>query len=762
MKQSLILQGLAFIAFMALGKQPTMASTVYQQTTKTTKQIKKEKGKKVDEETFINELMNKMTTKEKIGQLSQYVGRELLTGPQSGTLSDSLLKEGMIGSVLNIAGVKQLRELQKRNMEVSRLKIPILFAFDIIHGYKTIFPTPLAESCSWDLDLMYNTAKAAAIEASAAGIHWTFAPMVDIARDPRWGRIVEGAGEDTFLGCKVAEARVKGFQWNLWQPNSLMACAKHFAAYGAPQAGRDYAPVDMSLSTLAETYLPPYKACIDAGVETFMTAFNDVNGIPASGSKWLLTDLLRDQWGFKGFVVSDWNAVVQLKTQGVTANEAGAAVMALNAGLDMDMTDGLYNAHIADAIEEGKVSMATLDESVRRILRAKFRLGLFDDPYRFLNEKREKSMVKSKEMMVLALDASRKSMVLLKNENKLLPLSKTVGKIALIGPLANDQNELMGSWKAKGEKEDVVTVLQGLKNKLGDKTEIHYVRGCDWSKPDKSEFAKAVEAAKNADVIIAVMGEKALFSGESRSRAYLNLPGVQEDLLEELKATGKPVVAVLMNGRPLALPRVNNTVDAILEAWFLGTQSGNAIADVLFGDYNPSGKLTASFPYAEGQIPNYYNYKRSGRPGDMEQSSTVRHIDLKNANLFPFGFGMSYTKYDYAPFQCADTFDEQGKLKVTVAVTNNGDYDGEEIVQVYVADKVASMVRPVKELKGFKKVFIKKGETVDVEVEIDAKDLGFWTNEMRYVIEPGEFSIMVGPNSEDLQEKTVTLTALQP
>lgn len=757
MKQKIFFRALTLATMLAMGFQPLNAHTIAQKKKQT---IKKESKKKVSEEEFINNLMQQMTLKEKIGQLSQYVGKELLTGPQSETLSDSLLKEGMIGSVLNIAGVKQLRELQQRNMEVSRLKIPILFAFDIIHGYKTIFPTPLAESCSWDLDLMYQTAKAAAIECSAAGIHWTFAPMVDVARDPRWGRIVEGAGEDTYLGCKVAEARVKGFQWNLWQPNSVLACAKHFAAYGAPQAGRDYAPVDISMSTLAEVYLPPYKACIDAGVETFMTAFNDINGMPASGSKWLLTDLLRNQWNFKGFVVSDWNAVVQLKTQGVTPDDAGAAIMALNAGLDMDMTDGLYNAHIANAVAQGKVSISTIDESVRRILRVKYKLGLFEDPYRFLNEKREKEVVKSKQLMDLALDASRKSMVLLKNDNKILPLSKDVKRIALIGPLANDQNELMGSWKARGEKEDVITVLQGLKNKLGDKTTIEYVRGCDWSKPDKSEFNKAVEAAKQADVVIAVMGEKALFSGESRSRAYLNLPGVQEDLLEALKATGKPLVSVLMNGRPLALPRVSNTVDAILEAWFLGTQSGNAIADVLFGDYNPSGKLTASFPYAEGQIPNFYNYKRSGRPGDMEQSSTVRHIDLKNANLYPFGYGLSYTRYDYAPFQCADTFDANGKLKVSVDVTNSGDYDGEEIVQVYVSDKVASMVRPVKELKGFKKVFIRKGETVKVEIEIDSRELGFWTNDMKYVVEPGEFTIMVGPHSEELQEKTVTLTAV--
>lgn len=757
MRRELKLQGIVLMALLLVGIQPILAGKQKKPEKKVTETVNTKATEPTKEDIFIDDLLNRMTLKEKIGQLSQYVGGPLLTGPQSGHLSDSLLSEGMIGSILNVGGVQMLRDLQEQNMRVSRLKIPILFAYDVIHGYKTIFPTPLAESCSWDLDLMEKTAKAAAVEASASGIHWTFAPMVDISRDPRWGRVVEGAGEDTYLGSKIAEARVKGFQWNLWQPNSVLACAKHFAAYGAPQAGRDYAPVDMSLSTLAEVYLPPFKACIDAGVETFMTAFNDINGVPASGSKWLLTDLLREQWGFKGFVVSDWNAVVQLRTQGVTKDDEGAAVMALNAGLDMDMTDGLYNAHIARAVEKGEVSIATIDESVRRILRVKFRLGLFDDPYRFLDEKREKAEVKKAELMTLARDAACRSMVLLKNDNKLLPLSKKVKKIALIGPLANDQNELMGSWNARGEKEDVVTVLEGLRNKLGDRTEIIYVRGCDWSDPRKDGFEEALRAAQNSDVIIAVMGEKALFSGESRSRAYLNLPGVQEDLLTELKSTGKPLVTVLMNGRPLVLPKVNNTSDALLEAWFLGTQAGNALADVLFGDFNPSGKLTTSFPQAEGQIPNYYNYKRSGRPGNMEHVSTVRHIDVSNENLFPFGYGLSYTEYNYTNFSCEDVFDKNGKLKVSITVSNSGEYDGEEIVQLYVADKVASMVRPVKELKGFQKVFIPKGESKVVTFEVDAKELGFWTNKMEYIVEPGEFTIMVGPHSEELHSHTATL-----
>ena len=659
------------------------------------------------EDLFVADLLRKMTLEEKVGQLSQYVGGSLLTGPKSGALSDSLMARGMVGSILNVGGVDNLRKLQEKNMRLSRLKIPLIFGFDVVHGYKTIFPTPLAESCSWDLDLMYRTAKAAAIEASAAGIHWTFAPMVDLARDPRWGRIVEGAGEDPFFGCKVAEARVKGFQWNLGKPNSVLACAKHFAAYGAPQAGRDYAPVDISPATLAEMYLPPFKACIDAGVQTFMSAFNDLNGEPATGSHWLLTDLLRNQWAFKGFVVSDWNAVVQLKAQGVVENDRDAAIMALKAGVDMDMVDGLYNAHIADAVRKGLISEFTVNTAVERILRQKYRLGLFDNPYAFLDKAREQQTVRSAELMALAREAATKSMVLLKNEGGVLPLSKQVRQIAVIGPLADNQ------------------------------------------------AAKARQAAANADVVIAVVGEKALMSGESRSRAFLSLPGLQQQLIDTLKSTGKPLVTVLMNGRPLTLARVAEQSDALLEAWFPGTQCGNAVADVLFGDVNPSGKLTVSFPYAEGQIPNYYNYRRSGRPGDMEQTSTVRHIDLKNRNLYPFGFGLSYTTFEYGAIECASHFDANGRLKVSVDVKNTGDRDGEEIVQLYVADKVASMVRPVKELKGFKKVMIRRGETQRVDFELRVHDLGFYTNTMKYVVEPGEFDIMVGPNSEQLNGKTV-------
>lgn len=704
---------------------------------------------------FVRDLMEKMTLTEKIGQLSQYVGGELLTGPKSGAVSDSLFVRGMVGSILNVGGVDNLRKLQQKNMESSRLKIPILFAFDVIHGYKTIFPTPLAESCSWDLALMYETAKAAAIEASASGIHWTFAPMVDVARDPRWGRIVEGAGEDTYLGCKIAEARVRGFQWNLGKPNALFACAKHFVAYGAPQAGRDYAPVDLSLSTLAEVYLPPFKACIDAGVHTFMSAFNSINGVPATSNRWLLTELLRKEWKFKGFVVSDWNAVQELKAHGVAETDEDAAMAAFNAGVDMNMTDGLYNRCLEKLVRENCIDMNEIDASVERILRAKYALGLFEDPYRFLDNQRESREVRSASAMALARKAAASSMVLLKNANALLPLSKQTKRIALVGPLANNRAEVMGSWKARGEDKDVVTVLEGIKNKLGSGTEVNYVQGCDFLDPSTSEFSAALEAAKQSDVVIAVVGEKALMSGESRSRAVLRLPGKQEALLDTLRKAGKPLVVVLMNGRPLCLESVDKQADAMLEAWFPGTQCGNAVADVLFGDIVPAAKLTASFPLTEGQIPNNYNYKRSGRPGDMPYSSTVRHIDVPNRNLYPFGYGLSYTTFSYGKMQCPSAFDEKGFLSVSVDVTNTGNYDGEEIVQLYVADKVASMVRPVKELKGFQKVFIPKGQTKRVEFKLNVKDLGFWNNLMQYVVEPGTFEIMVGTNSEELQKKEV-------
>ena len=710
-------------------------------------------------DSFVKDLLSRMTVEEKIGQLSQYVGRTLLTGPESEYLSDSLIARGLVGSVLNISGAKTLRDLQEKNMRHSRIKIPILFGMDVIHGYKTIFPTPLAESCSWDLAAIERAAKIAAIESSAAGLHWTFAPMVDIARDARWGRVVEGAGEDTYLGSEIAKARVNGFQWNLWENNSVLACAKHWVAYGLPQAGRDYAPVDMSERTLFDTYLPPFKACIDAGVLTFMSAFNDINGIPASAHPFLLKDLLRGQWNFNGFVVSDWEAVKQLVAQGVAEDDKDATRLAFNSGIDMDMTDGLYNKYMKELIEAGKISMEDVDNSVSRILHIKYALGLFVDPYKFCNEEYESQTIMKKEFLDAALDMAHKSAVLLKNDNHTLPLAKNVRSIAVVGPLADNQTELLGSWRARGEDRHVTTVLQGIKNKIGgNKTKVGYARGCDFDGEDKSGFKEAVKLASKSDMVIAVVGEKALMSGESRSRAQLDLPGVQEELIKELVATGKPVVVVLMNGRPLSIEWVDKNVSAILETWFLGTSAGTAIADILFGDYNPSGRLTISFPRVEGQVPIYYNYKKSGRPGDMLHSSTTRHIDVPNAPLYPFGYGLSYTTFSYsAPQSTQKEYTRQETISVSVTVTNTGDRDGEETVQLYVNDKVASVVRPVKELKAFKKIFLKAGESKTVQFDISPLALGFYDAAMNYVVEPGEFEIMTGCNSNDLQTISVKL-----
>lgn len=699
---------------------------------------------------FIDDLMGRMTLDEKIGQLSQYVGSSLMTGPESGQFSDSLVRRDMMGSVLNATGSKALRQIQEKYMTESRLKIPLLFGMDVIHGYRTLTPVPLAEACSWDMEAIEASARMAAVEASAAGVHWTFAPMVDIGRDARWGRVVEGAGEDPFLCSQIAAARVNGFQWNLWDNDAVIACAKHWIGYGLPQAGRDYAPVDMSERTLYDVYLPPFKAASNAGVLTYMSAFHDLNGIPASGDQEMLRKFLQNEWGFDGFVVSDWQSVIQLIAQGVAEDGKDAAQIAFNAGVDMDMIDGLYNAHLHELVDEGLVRESDIDDACRRILRVKYSLGLFEDPYKFFDEEREEKTLLNDEFVASARKLACKSMVLLRNENQLLPLSKNTGSIALIGPLADNRHEINGSWRCRAEDSDAVTVLAGLRNKLGDNVVINYAKGCDFDGEDRSGFDAAVDAALKSDVVIAVVGEKALFSGESRSRCHLGLPGVQEELVERLVATGKPVVAVLMNGRPLCIENLNNTVPAILEAWFPGTTTGDAVADVLFGDYNPSGRLAITFPRAEGQIPAYYNYKRSGRPGDMERSSTVRHIDVPNAPLYPFGYGLSYSSFSYGkPFTDKESYTRRDTVNVYVDVTNTGARDGEETVQVYVSDLVASVVRPVMELKGFAKVFLRAGETRRVKVCIDPLSLGFYNADMDYVVEDGLFDIHVGHDSAD-------------
>lgn len=707
---------------------------------------------------FVASLLAKMTLQEKIGQLCQYVGGDYLTGPEAASLNDSLIKNGMAGSVLNVTGIANLRQLQENAVNNSRLKIPLLFGYDVIHGYKTIFPVPLAESCSWDLEAMTASARIAAMEASAAGLHWTFAPMLDIARDPRWGRVVEGAGEDSYLGSRIAEARIKGFQWHPGETDAVLACAKHFAAYGLPQAGKDYGPVDMSDRTLHDIYLPPFKAAAVAGVATFMTAFNEINGIPSTANKYLLKDLLVNRWGFKGFVVSDWKAVIQQIAQGTAANEKEAAAQAFNAGTNMDMTDGLYNKYMALLVKEKKVNIEDINDGVRRILYAKYDLGLFTDPYRFFSETREKETVGKPAFITKAREIARKSIVLLENKNEVLPLSASYKSIAVVGPLAHNKSDILGSWIAQGDSSQSISLLEGIRTRFGSSANIDYTAGCSITGNDTTGFAAAVTLASASDVVLLAIGEEALMTGESNSRSTLRLPGVQERLAMALIATGKPVVVLLMNGRPLTIGNIASKAAAVVETWFLGSQTGNAIADVLSGDYNPSGKLTITFPATDGQIPVYYNHKQSGRPGDMPFSSTNRYVDIPSAPLYPFGYGLSYTSFGYSGLRTANTpFTLKEPQTIYVTVRNTGKYDGEEIVQLYVRDIIASVTRPVKELKGFTKIFLKAGESKEVRFQLKATDLGFTGINNTYITEPGAFEVMIGGSSAQTQSIQINL-----
>jgi beta-glucosidase len=682
----------------------------------------------------ITELLARMTLEEKIGQTVQFNG----DGAEGNY--DELIKQGRVGSLLNVLGAKRANALQRLAVEQSRLKIPLIFGFDVIHGYRTTFPIPLAESCSWNPEMLERTARVAGREASAAGIRWTFAPMVDIARDARWGRIAEGAGEDTYLGSVMAAARVRGFQGSgLKAPDSVVACVKHFVGYGAAEAGRDYNTVDMSELRLREVYLPPFKAGLDAGAGTLMSAFNDLNGVPCTANSFILTKILRQEWGFQGFVVSDWDSVAELLAHGVAATPEEAAAKAINAGVDMDMHSGTYLRTLGDAIRDRKVSEATLDEAVRHILRVKFALGLFDNPY--VDESLEGRELLSPQNQAEALEMARQSIVLLKNRNDLLPLSKGVKKIALIGPLADSQTEPLGPWSGDSRAQDVVTVMAGIKNKLGPETRILYAKGADILGSSQSGFAEAIETAIQADVAVVVLGEKADMSGEAASRAILDLPGVQQQLLRAIVATGKPCVLVLMNGRPLTLDWEAEHVPAILETWFLGTQTGNAIADVLFGDYNPSGKLTTSFPRVVGQLPLYYNHRSTGRPA-TDQKYTSRYLDVPNDPLFPFGFGLSYTTFEYSDLKV------DPDLRVTVNVKNTGKREGHEVVQLYIRDLVASTTRPVRELKGFQRVKLAPGESRTVEFQLTRENLALYNPEMQKVVEPGAFKLWVGGSSD--------------
>lgn len=712
-------------------------------------------------ESKIDSVLSLMTLEEKVGQLNQ-LSFGIGWGPTvQSVVPDEykvMIKESKIGSFLNAVGADFTRDLQRIAVEETRMKIPLLFGYDVIHGFKTTFPVPLAEVSSWDPEVVRMSAMYQALEASSVGIHWTFAPMVDIARDPRWGRIVEGAGEDTYLGTIMSVARVKGLQGDLTSNKNIVACAKHFVGYGDAEGGRDYNTVDMSERTLREVYFPPFKAAVDAGAETFMCSFNEIAGVPLSANKYILTDILRNEWGFNGFVVSDWNSIGEMINHGNAADLKHAGQLSINAGVDMDMESRSYINNMVDLVKSGQVSEAIVNESVRRILRIKFKLGLFDDPYRYCSKSFEEKTVMNEEMQNAALEVSQKSIVLLKNEQDLLPLKKDLKTIAVIGPLAESKSDPLGSWYQQGDSNDVVTVVEGLRTELSNNTKILYSTGCTIDGTSKEGFKDAVEKASQSDVVILVLGEKGSMSGEARSRSSIELPGVQNELAEEIFKTGKPVVVVLMNGRPLSINNISKKADAIVEAWFLGIKSGDAIADVLFGNYNPSGKLPVTFPRSVGQIPIYYNHKNTGRPGDLNNNYSSKYVDLEMTPLYPFGYGLSYTTFSYSDIKLSSQkINKNQKLTISVDVTNNGKTDGEEVVQLYLRDVVASVTRPVKELKGFKKIFLKKGETQTVTFKISNEELKFWNIDMQFVSEPGKFDVFVGTNSVDVKTTSFEL-----
>lgn len=710
----------------------------------------------------VNALLKQMTLEEKIGQLNQYTGDNQATGPITiNPNKEAEIKAGLIGSMLNVLGTKYTRQYQELAMQ-SRLKIPLLFGQDVIHGYKTTFPLPLAEAASWDLEAMELSARIAATEASASGIHWTFAPMVDISRDPRWGRVMEGAGEDTYLGSKIAYARVKGFQGNhLGDINSVMACVKHFAAYGAAVGGRDYNSVDMSDRMLWETYLPPFKSALDAGAATFMNSFNDLNGIPATGNKYLQRDILKGKWNFQGFVVSDWGSIGEMINHGYAKDGKEAALSAITAGSDMDMESNAYRNNLAQLVKEKKVSMALIDDAVKRILRKKFELGLFDDPYKYCNPEREQAALNNPEHRKAARDIAAKSIVLLKNEKGVLPLSKETKNIAFIGPLVKEHKQNMGFWSVElpevNYDKEIVSQWEGLQNKVGNSAKLLYAKGCEIEGDNKDGFAEAIAVANQADVVILSIGERRDMSGEAKSRSSLRLPGVQEDLIKAIQATGKPVVVLINAGRPLIFNWTADNVPAIVYTWWLGTEAGNAIADVLFGDYNPSGKLPMSFPREEGQIPVYYNHFITGRPAPNETATNYvsAYTDLKNSPKFPFGFGLSYTTFTYSDLKLSkNKIKSNETIEVSVTITNSGKVAGEEVVQLYLRDKVGSVVRPIIELKDFQKIKLNAGEAKTIKFSINKEKLSFYNAVLEWVAEPGDFDLMIGSSSSDIRLKT--------
>ncbi len=690
----------------------------------------------------IDSLLARMTLEEKLGQLNQ-----LSVDGQPSAEQLAMVRKGLVGSLFNLTGAEATRAAQRIAVTDSRLHIPLIFGQDVIHGYRTIFPIPLGEAASWDPEAVQAAAHVAATEAAAAGLHWTFAPMVDIARDPRWGRIAEGSGEDPYLGSAMAAARVRGFQGtDPRAPDAVLATVKHFAAYGGAEGGRDYNTVDLSERTLREVYLPPYHAAIDAGAGSVMTSFNEIGGIPSTASPWLMTTLLRREWGFKGFVVSDWTAINELLNHGVAGTRADAGKLALEAGVDMDMVSRIYVDDLPALMRAGRIPVAVVNEAVRRVLRAKAALGLFDDPYHGATAERERAVLLAPEHRQMARRVAEESIVLLKNDASLLPIGQRVRTLAVIGPLADDKVSALGSWPGRGDPQDAVTPLAGIKARAGS-VNVVYAKGCGITDTTTAGFAEAVAAAKQADVAVLVLGEAGDMSGEAASRADLDLPGVQQQLLEAIHATGTPVVLVLMNGRPLTIPWATEQVPAIVESWFLGVEDGPTLAAVLFGDVSPSGKLPVTFPRAVGQIPLYYNHKNTGRPTGPEKY-TSKYIDLPVTPLFPFGHGLSYTTFGYSDLRLsAPSIPPAGTLRVSVTVTNTGSRDGTEVAQLYVHDEVASVTRPVRALAGFRRVSLKPGEARTVEFQLTPKELGLYNKDMKFVVEPGKFRVFVGGSS---------------
>ena len=718
-------------------------------------------------------LIDQMTLEEKIGQMNQYSGFWDITGPapKSGKAAQQYeqLKKGYVGSMLNVHGAENVRKIQQIAVEESRLGIPLIIGFDVIHGFKTISPIPLAEAASWDLQAIENSAKMAAFEASASGINWTFAPMVDISRDPRWGRVMEGAGEDPYLGAKIAFARVKGFQGNdLSSPNTIAACAKHFAGYGFPEAGKEYNTIDIGSQTLHNIVLPPFQATVDAGVRTFMNSFSQVNGIPATGSRELQRDLLKGQWNFDGFVVSDWGSIEEMVDHGYAENSRTAAKIAIEAGSDMDMQSLAYIDHLAYLVREGEIEVSLIDDAVRRILRVKFELGLFDDPYKYCDIDRENKIVGSSKIQEASLDMAKKSIVLLKNDNQLLPLQKKGLTIGIIGTLANDKTSPLGNWRLAAEEGTAISVLEGMQSypqntllyaegadlNIG---ELQFAKELDINSNDKSGYPEALKVAKQSDIVVMVLGEHGFQSGEGRSRTNLGLPGVQQELLEAVYAVNPNIVLVLNNGRPLVLNWADEHVPAIVEAWQLGSQSGQAIAEVLYGDYNPSGKLPMTFPRSVGQVPIYYNYKSTGRPKLPSPGEVfwTHYQDQNNTPLYPFGYGLSYTSFEYSNLQVSKLSNQ--KIFVSVDVKNTGNLTGKEVVQLYIKDHFARPTRPIKELKGFDLIELKPNRTKTVKFELTSQEFGYFDNKRNFEMQPGEFTIYVGGDSTAQLNSIITL-----